>query len=44
MMGEIGMMSDKMKFKSVGCSISDIVSCGTPLADELACFAAGFCN
>jgi len=50
-MGENGMMSNKMKLRSVGCNISDIISCGAPLADEVARFASdeyvvlpGFCD
>jgi len=45
------MMSNKMKLRSVGCNISDIISCGAPLADEVARFASdeyvvlpGFCD
>ena len=34
------MMSTKMKLRTVGCNVSDIVSCGTPLADEVARFAS----
>ena len=45
------MMSANMKLKTVGCNVSDIVSFGSPLADELARFASdeyvffpGFCD
>ena len=44
-------MSAKMKLRTVGCDISDIVSINTHLADEMACFASdeyvflpGFCD
>ena len=45
------MMSAKMKLRTVGCNMSDVVSAGTPLADEVALFASdeyvflpGFCD
>ena len=45
------MMSTKMKLRTVGCCVSDIVSCCAPLADEVARFASdeymflpGFCD
>ena len=45
------MMSTKMKLRTVGCNVSDIVSCNAPLADEVARFASdeyvflpGFCD
>ena len=51
MMGENGMMSTKMKLRSVGCNVSDIISACTPLAAEVARFASdeyaflpGFCD
>ena len=45
------MMSNKMKLRTVGCNVSEIISCNTPLADEVARFASeefvflpGFCD
>ena len=45
------MMNAKMKLRTVGCNISDIVSINNPLADEVARFASdeyvflpGFCD
>ena len=45
------MMSTKMKLRTVGCNVSDIVSCNATLADEGARFASdeyvflpGFCD
>ena len=50
-MGENGMMSTKMKLRVIGCNVCDIISCGAPLADEVARFASaeyvvlpGFCD
>ena len=44
-------MSNKMKLQTVGCNVSDIISCGAPLADDVARFASdeyvflpGFCD
>ena len=45
------MMSIEMNLRTVGCNVNDIISCGTPLADEVVCFASdeyvflpGFCD
>ena len=45
------MMNTKMKLRTIGCNICDIISCGAPLAAELARFASdeyvflpGFCD
>ena len=45
------MMSTKMKLRAIGCNVCDIISCGAPLADEVARFASaeyvvlpGFCD
>ena len=44
-------MNAKMKFKTIGCCVSDIISCSAPLADEVTRFASdeyvflpGFCD
>ena len=44
-------MSNKMKLRTYGCNVSEIISCGAPLADEVARFASdnyvflpGFCD
>ena len=49
--GENGVMSAKMKLRTVSCNVSDIISCGAPLVDEVARFASdeyvflpGFCD
>ena len=45
------MMNTEMKLRAIGCDVSDIISTGTPLADELARFVSseyvvlpGFCD